>query len=202
MDYFAPAFNQQLLYKIMTTAITPRPIAWVSTISPNGKTNLAPFSFFTVASVNPPILSVIQVNPRDKKEKDTLINLRATKECVVNIVTEASVEIMNQTCADYPYEVSEIDELKIETIESQTVKASSLFASPVRFECRLKEVLEFGQEPGAGKMMLLEVIHISTSQTQSDDPLLTGPQQRTVGKLAGDDYCYTNETFSLSRPIL
>ena len=85
------------VYSYLVGGISPRPIAWVSTLSEKGVANIAPYSFFTVASCNPPVLSVTQVNPRDNANKDTLNNLLATKECVVNIVSHLLVEQMNQS---------------------------------------------------------------------------------------------------------
>jgi len=87
--------TQHNVYSYLVGGISPRPIAWVSTLSKEGIANIAPYSFFTVASCNPPVLSVTQVNPRDKANKDTLLNLQATNNCVVNIVSEELVEKMN-----------------------------------------------------------------------------------------------------------
>ena len=88
MHYAIPTLSTPDIYRLLTGGVVPRPIAWVSTRSSQGVDNLAPFSFFTVVSVQPPVLAVVQVNPSNRPAKDTLANLRATKECVVNVVTQ------------------------------------------------------------------------------------------------------------------
>jgi flavin reductase (DIM6/NTAB) family NADH-FMN oxidoreductase RutF len=89
-------------YRLLIGAVVARPIAWVSTLSESGVTNLAPFSFFTVASCAPPVLAFVQVIPRDNSEKDTLRNLRETRQRVVNVAGFNNAVVMNATCADYP----------------------------------------------------------------------------------------------------
>ena len=88
-------------YQLLTGAVVPRPIAWLSTLSDTGVANLAPYSFFTVASCKPPVLCVVQVNPRDRAEKDTLLNLQATRECLVNVVSHVLVDEMNTSSSSF-----------------------------------------------------------------------------------------------------
>jgi flavin reductase (DIM6/NTAB) family NADH-FMN oxidoreductase RutF len=142
------------VYSYLVGGISPRPIAWVSTLSEEGVANISPYSFFTVASCNPPVLSVTQVNPRDNANKDTLNNLLATKECVVNIVSHSLVDQMNQSCANYPRDVSEFDAANIQRTPSQLVSVPSAAASKVRYECKLREVITISDEPSGGQMML------------------------------------------------
>ena len=139
-------------YKLMVGSITPRPIAWISSLSSTGVLNLAPYSFFTVASCNPPVLAVTQVNPRDRAAKDTLTNLRATHECVVNIVSEDQAAVMNASCGDYPADVSEFSAVGITSEPSHLVAVAGVKAANVRFECRLREVLTISSLPMGGHM--------------------------------------------------
>ena len=99
--------TSQEIYHLLVGGVCPRPIAWISSQSSKGVMNLAPYSFFTVASCNPPVLSITHITPMDRLAKDTLINLQETKECVVNIVSSEQVDKMNITCADYPHDASE-----------------------------------------------------------------------------------------------
>lgn len=189
-------------YKLMVGSITPRPIAWVSTKSATGVLNLAPYSFFTVASCNPPVLSVTQVNPRDRAAKDTLTNLRATGECVVNIVSEGQASVMNASCANYPAEISEFSAVGIESVPSQRVLVAGVAAARVRFECRLREVLEVSSLPMGGHVMLLDVVNIFVNESVLVDGQIAPHLINTIGKLGGDLYATTHERFELARPEL
>lgn len=128
-------------YRHLVGGIIPRPIAWISTVSATGITNLAPYSFFTVASCNPPVLLYTQVTPQSGKNKDTLANILETKFCVVNIVSASLLEKMNATCESFPPEISEFSAAGIESCESQFVAASK-----VRYECSLREVIQVSSE--------------------------------------------------------
>jgi flavin reductase (DIM6/NTAB) family NADH-FMN oxidoreductase RutF len=123
------------MHKLLTSSIVPRPIAWVSTMSKAGKSNLAPYSFFSVASVNPPVLTITAVPARNKQIKDTLQNVIDTGEAVVHIVTDEFGDSMNGSCAGYPADTSEIEVLQLETVASQLVAPPSLAGTKVRYEC-------------------------------------------------------------------
>src|ERR1700722_14343888 len=114
------------VYKLLIGSVVPRPIAHVSTVSPEGKPNLAPFSFFTVASANPPVVCFTPAIRPDGQRKDTLRNAEATKEFVVNIVSEEFARQMNATSADFPYGVSEFDKTGLTPIPSDIVKPPRL----------------------------------------------------------------------------
>ncbi|MBQ4833128.1 flavin reductase family protein [Pseudoalteromonas sp. MMG010] len=187
-------------YSYFVNSVTPRPIAWVSTVSEKGITNIAPYSFFTVASCLPAILSVTHINPRDKPAKDTLINLMATKECVVNIVSQSFVEKMNASSANFPTSVSEFSALDIEPVASTLVKAPGALSALVRYECELKDVISFGDEPGSGKMLLLNVKGIFVNDEILKNNVIAPNQLATVGKMGGDYFSTTKDLFSIKRP--
>ncbi|HSO63854.1 MAG TPA: flavin reductase family protein [Ornithinibacter sp.] len=126
-------------YRLLTASVVPRPIAWVSTRSPGGVDNLAPHSFFTVASTDPAMLSFTSVG-----RKDTLRNIEATGEFVVNVTPEPLFEVVNATGTAYPSEIGEFDALGIERERSVTVAPPRVAASPVALECRLHEVRPTG----------------------------------------------------------
>jgi flavin reductase (DIM6/NTAB) family NADH-FMN oxidoreductase RutF len=187
---------------LMVGSITPRPIAWISTLSDTGVLNLAPYSFFTVASCNPPVLTVTQVNPRDRAAKDTLTNLRATKECVVNIVSEELAELMNASCGDYAPDISEFAVLDIESAPSQQVNVAGVKAAKVRFECTLRDVVSISSLPMGGHMMLLDVVNIFVNESVLVEGQIAPHLLNTIGKLGGNLYSTTHERFEMARPVL
>lgn len=189
-------------YKLMVGSITPRPIAWISTLSSTSVLNLAPYSFFTVASCNPPVLAVTQVNPRDRAAKDTLTNLQATKECVVNIVSEELAEAMNASCGDYAPDVSEFAAVGIESIPSLRVQVAGVKAAKVRFECALREVVTISSLPMGGHMMLLDVVNIFVDESVLVEGQIAPHLLNAIGKLGGDLYSTTHNRFEMVRPIL
>jgi flavin reductase (DIM6/NTAB) family NADH-FMN oxidoreductase RutF len=202
MNFDPLAIEAARCYKLMVGSITPRPIAWISSLSATGILNLAPYSFFTVASCNPPVLAVTQVNPRDRAAKDTLTNLRATQECVVNIVTEDLAEKMNASCGDYPPEASEFLALGIESEASHIVAVAGVKAAPVRFECKLREIIEVSSLPMGGQMMLLNVVNIYVNESLLGAGQIEPHLLHTVGKLGGDWYSSTQDRFEMARPVL
>ncbi|HEX4917335.1 MAG TPA: flavin reductase family protein [Limnobacter sp.] len=189
-------------YQLLTGAVVPRPIAWVSTLSAQGIANLAPYSFFTVASCKPPVLCVVQVNPRDRAEKDTLSNLLATRECVVNVVSHVLVDAMNISCGDYPPEVDEFEKAGLRKSLSKAVAAPGVEEALVRFECTLREVKQIGEGTMGGTMMLLDVLGVEVSESALQDGKIARDLLDAVGKLGGDGYCTTRSHFDLKRPQL
>ncbi|MGO2180960.1 flavin reductase family protein [Pseudoalteromonas nigrifaciens] len=194
--------TSQNVYSYLVGGISPRPIAWISTLNSEGIANIAPYSFFTVASCKPPVLSVTQVNPSDKTNKDTLSNLMATKECVVNIVSQELVEKMNQSCANYPSDISEFDAANIAQAPSLLVNAPSVAGSKVRFECKLREVISISNEPSGGKMMLLDVVGICINDSVMSNGYIDPKLLNAVGKMGGDYFSTTKDKFVLKRPQL
>lgn len=187
-------------YQLLTGSVVPRPIAWVSTLSDQGIANLAPYSFFTVASCMPPVLCVVQVNPRDRAAKDTLSNLQATRECVVNIVSHVLVDEMNTSCGDYPPEVDEFEKAGLKKSLSNAVLAPGVEDALVRFECNLREVKRIGEGPMGGSMMLLDVLGVEVNEAAMRAGKIANDLLDAVGKLAGDGYCTTRSHFELARP--
>lgn len=194
--------TNQNVYSYLVGGISPRPIAWISTLNSEGSANIAPYSFFTVASCKPAVLSVTQVNPSDKTNKDTLNNLMATKECVVNIVSQELVEKVNQSCANYPSDISEFDAANIAQAPSLLVNAPSVAGSKVRFECKLREVISISNEPGGGKMMLLDVVGICINDSVMSNGYIDPKLLNAVGKMGGDYFSTTKDKFVLKRPQL
>ncbi len=194
------------VYRLLTSGVVPRPIAWVSTRSAEGVDNLAPYSFFTVASVQPPVLAVTQVNPpnrrADRPHKDTLSNLQQSGECVVNVASSAQLELMNACAGDYPPDVSEFDAAGIERAPSVHVSVPGVAIAPVRYECRLRQILPVASNPMGGTMMLLDVVAIHVHESVEANGEISLAQHQTLGKMGGDGYSVAKEDAVLARPVL
>ncbi|USA46194.1 flavin reductase family protein [Acinetobacter sp. C26M] len=190
------------IYRLLVGGITPRPIAWISTLSADGIANIAPYSFFNVASCNPPILWYSQVNPRNGQDKDTIRNLIDTRECVVHIVNSALLEKMNLSCALLPPEQSEFEFANIEAEPSHAVAALSVKDAPIRYECQLREVLQLSTLPSGGTVALLDVKSIYVDDHLWDGQMIDQQQLQSVGKMGGDFYSLSTDLRKLARPIL
>ncbi len=186
------------IYKLLVGAVVPRPIAFVSTISPEGVANLAPFSFFTVASANPPVLC-FTASFREPR-KDTLVNIRAMKEFVVNIVSEEFAAKMNVTSGEYPYGVDEFAQSGLTPVASDVVRPPRVKESHVNMECKLLQVIEVSNQPLGGTLILGEVVRFHVDDAIFDDFRLDPKKLGAVGRMAGNTYCRTTDRFELIRP--
>lgn len=188
-------------YGWMTSTILPRPIAWVSTVSPEGKTNLAPFSFFQGITANPPTLMFVPVNNREGQPKDTLRNIEATREFVVNVVPFAMAEPMNACAALLPYGESEFEAFGIEAAPSTRVRPPRVAGSPAAFECVLHSVVRIGEGAGAANVVFGRILgmHVADAVLGADG-LPDAGKLDLVGRLGGEDYARTHERFALKRP--
>ncbi len=157
------------LYHYLTGAVSPRPIAFASTLSADGTPNLAPYSYFNVFSANPPIL-VFSPNTRsrDNSTKDTLNNLHATKEVVINLVNYDIVRQMAITSIDYPDTVNEFEKAGLTMQASEKVKPARVKESPVQFECKVNDIIKLGDEGGAGNLAICEVVLLHVSEDVLD----------------------------------
>jgi flavin reductase (DIM6/NTAB) family NADH-FMN oxidoreductase RutF len=195
------------LYNIFTGSVVPRPIAWVSTVNALGQPNLAPFSFFMVASANPPVvcfapaLKSMQENGEKKiVPKDTLRNILDTREFVVNIVSLPTAEQMNQTSGNYSPATSEFEEAHVTALPSQAVAPPRVAESMVSFECRLRDVISFGQHEGAGNLVLGDVVGFHLDDNVWQNGHIDIATLQPIGRLAGNDYCKITDIFQLKRP--
>ena len=188
-------------YAWMTAAIQPRPIAWVSTISAEGRTNLAPFSFFQGVTSAPPTLLVVPVNTRDGGKKDTVRNIEQVPEFVVNVVSFVLAEKMNATAALLPYGESEFTAFGIEATSSELVRPPRVALSPVSFECKLHQVVPVGEGPFAAHVIFGRILVVHADDAVLDAKGLPDPVKLDlVGRMGGELYSRTRETFSVKRP--
>jgi flavin reductase (DIM6/NTAB) family NADH-FMN oxidoreductase RutF len=200
MVFDVAQLDAQQNYQLLIGGITPRPIAWISTRSKEGVDNLAPYSFFTVASCNPPVLLYTQVTQRSGNNKDTLQNLLETKECVVNIVNSALLEQMNATSAALGIKESEFSFANVEACESAQVLTKSVKNAPVRYECRLREVVRVSDLQAGGQLILLEVTGIYVEDALYRNDAIDQQDIDSVGKMGGNHFSLTTNTIELTRP--
>lgn len=181
------------IYRILSSVVIPRPIAWISTTDGDGVDNLAPYSFSTVASVDPPIVLFAPVDD----EKDSPTNASETGEFVFNLVTEDVVERMNETAATLPADESEFDRVGLDRAESTTVEPPRVAAAKAAFECTLHETIDVG-----GSVLVLgEVEHVHLDpDLLGDDGKIDVANVDAVGRLAGSMYATTQDRFGLERP--
>lgn len=190
----------QTNYHLLNGGITPRPIAWISTRSTLGIDNIAPYSFFTVASCHPPVLMYTQISQRNGNTKDTLQNLLETKECVVNIVSNDLLEKMNQSSESFPPMVSEFNAVNISYQESNHVTPYSVSESPIRYECKLRQTISVGESAGSGTIVLLDVVSVYVNDELYNQGRITQEQLSPVGKVGGNGYAVNAEYIELARP--
>lgn len=189
------------MYEWMITTIIPRPIAWVSTISPDGVTNLAPFSFFQGVCARPPTIMFCPANDRRGNPKDTLRNVRETGEFVVNLVSLPQVEVMNETSATLAYGESEFSRFGVGEAPSLRVRPPRVAGSPVSFECQLDRIVPVGEGPVAGHVVLGRIVQFHVADTVLGSDGKPDPERlRLVGRLGRDEYMEVGNQFRLHRP--
>ena len=189
------------VYQLLTGIVTPRPIAWVSTISPAGVVNLAPFSFFNAFSANPPVVVFSPTLRRDRSKKDTLLNLEAVPEFVVNAATADQAAAVNATSAELAPDDSEVSHAGLATLPSVRVRPPRVADAPAALECRVKQIIPLGDGPIAGNLVIGEVLTIHVSDAVLDAAGRVDPRKlRTVARLGADFWCHTSALFEQQRP--
>jgi flavin reductase (DIM6/NTAB) family NADH-FMN oxidoreductase RutF len=190
------------VYKLLTGSILPRPIGWISTVNAQGRPNLAPFSFFNAVCSKPPtVVFCPLIRGRDGKTKDTLNNVRATNEFVVNIVAEELLPAMNLSSVEAPPDLNEFEFAGVTPAASHAVRPPRVQESPVHFECRVRQIVEISSEPGGGSLVIGEVLHIHVAER-----VLVGGDKinlaalKPVGRLAGGGYARIADVIELERP--
>ncbi len=189
------------LYRLMIGAIVPRPIAWVSTVDPYGVRNLAPFSYFMGVSAEPPVIAFAVTNRPGPLKKDTLRNIRASREFVVNFVTEALAEAMNLTAGDYAPEVDEFALAGLTAVPGELVAAPRVAESPVQWECRLFQEIVISEKPVGSTLVLGEVVRMHIDDAVRDEKGRIDPAKlQAIGRMGGNGYTRTRDRFDMIRP--
>lgn len=207
MDARRDEISSHEMHRILLTAIAPRPIGWISTVSKEGKVNLAPFSYFNAVCTNPPLLgfspSLRQGQDREvlgSGVKDTLQNVRGTGEFVANVVTFSLVEHMNITSGEYHSSVNEFELAKLTMSPSNIVKPPRVDESPVNFECKVYSILDFGTEETGGSFVIGEVVSVHLREEVLRDGRIDADALDLVARMGGRQYCHATDRFELTRP--
>jgi flavin reductase (DIM6/NTAB) family NADH-FMN oxidoreductase RutF len=190
----AAQLDADAAYRLLVGIVVPRPIAWITTVSPQGMVNAAPFSCYTFVCNDPPMLA-INIGQRSGALKDTVRNIVATKEFVVNVVTEALVEPMHATSTDCEPHLSEVEALRLGTIESETVRPPRLSCSPISLECRLDRILELGRLRNS--LVFGEIVQFQIVDNLYVNGKIDSEQLRPLARLAGRKYAKLGEILQM-----
>lgn len=194
------------IYKLMIGVIVPRPIAFVSSVDAAGVKNLAPFSYFTACSSNPPVVCFCtSVRTGPLPHKDTLSNIEATREFVVNIVSEEIAAQMNICSAEVPPEVDEFALSGLTPLPSDLVKPPRVAESKVQMECRLHQIVRVSDKPGGGILVLGEVLRFHVLESLFINDLkgsykIDPDKLNAIGRMGGPTYVRTRDRFEMQRP--
>jgi flavin reductase (DIM6/NTAB) family NADH-FMN oxidoreductase RutF len=186
-------------YAMLVSLITPRPIAWVTTLNENGAVNAAPFSFFNALGGDPPIIGFAPGDRDDGSPKDTARNIRRTHEFVVNLVDEATAEAMNRTAASLPYGASELENAGLTAVASSLVAPPRIGESPASLECKEWGTLQIG-----GNRVIIGLVrrvHVRDELIDPDKLRVRTERLHVIGRMASPNwYCRTRDRFEMVRP--
>lgn len=192
------------LHHLLLSAVAPRPIAWASTISNDGVPNLAPFSFFNVFSANPPILIFSPARRvRNNTTKHTLTNVEETGEVVINMVTYDLVHQASLSSSEYPEGTSEFEKCGLTILASDKVKPFRVAESPVQLECKVNDIINLGNEGGAGNLVICEVLKVHLAyEILDDDNGIDQTKLDLVARAGGSYYSRAKDGFfEIPKPI-
>ena len=193
------------LYQYLSAAITPRPIAFVSTIDANGNKNLSPFSFFNVFSINPPILIFSPVRRvRNNTSKHTLDNVHQIKECVISLVTKEIGQQVSLSSCDFDAETNEFEKAGFTEVTSDLITPPRIKESPINFECKVTDIINLGDEGGAGTLVLCKVLKMHIEEDILDDNNAIDPfKLNIVSRLGSNWYGKTTKEslYKITKPI-
>jgi flavin reductase (DIM6/NTAB) family NADH-FMN oxidoreductase RutF len=189
------------VYRMLISVVTPRPIAWVTSIDREGRVNLAPFSFFNAFGADPPIVVFAPNRKRDSSKKDTLANVEAIGEFVVNVACADLAREVNLSSKELPAGESEVELTGLSVLPSTKVKPPRLAESPVNLECVLRQVVPIGDGQFSANLVIGEVVLMHVADRVLDERGRVDPRKlRTIARLGGDFYCHTSDLFEMKRP--
>ena len=177
-------------HDLLTSALIPRPIAWVSTVNSRSQANIAPFSFFTGVSWSPPVLAVSVVTRPDGTVKDTLVNIRETGEFVVNLVSLDLLEAMEQTARSLPYGTDEAEATGLHWAPSRKVKPQRIAEARAAFECTLAKIVSVDTGPDSGNLVLdrIQLVYLQEGLLANEREV-DWQALEPLGRLSGKRYC-------------
>ncbi len=192
--------NWEELHELLVGAVVPRPIAFVSTVGEDGVFNVAPFSFFAAMSMRPMLVGFTSIRKRDGQKKDTLVNSEFSKDFVVNVVTETLAQAMNQTATSYPSNVDEFKEAGLTPVKADIVKSPMVAESPINMECRLLQILEFGDLPRISSFIIGEVVRFHIKDELYVNNEIQMSELKAIARMGGQLYCRTTDIFEMTMP--
>ena len=192
----ASGMDTATAYRLLCGIVTPRPIAWITSISEAGVVNAAPFSSYNYVAHSPPMLAV-NIGSRNGGLKDTARNIQSVKEFVVNVATVGNMETMHKTSAEFGPDASETEALGIELLPSDLVKPPRIATSPVQMECKLSQIVRLGR---LNTLYIGEVVAFHLSSDVYDGRHVDSVKMQPVARLGGPFYAALGEIFE--RPIL
>lgn len=196
----AADMRYQEVYKIMIATVAPRPIAWAGTRSKGGINNLAPFSFYNAFSSNPPIVGFSTIPKLDGADKDTLSNVRETSCFTLSCVSHGLVKEMSKSAALLDKEEDEFAYAGLTPAQAHSIDAPYVEGAGVVFECQLHQIVSFGDQPGAGNLILGEITHIQVEDAlYLENGRIDFEALDPVGRLAGNWYSTIRDRFELER---
>jgi len=199
MEFDLEGQHTDRAYAVLASLVTPRPIAWVTTISPEGAVNAAPFSLFNLLGSEPPILGFCPGDREDGTPKDTARNIRLTHEFVVNLVDENLAEAMNKTSATVPYGTNELELAGLTTAPSTVVKAPRIAEAPASLECAQWGTLQIGENRLI--IGLIKRVHVRNEFVDVETLRIRSEEFHVVGRMASPNwYCRTRDRFEMKRP--
>jgi flavin reductase (DIM6/NTAB) family NADH-FMN oxidoreductase RutF len=186
-------------YALLVSLVTPRPIAWITSVGGDGVVNAAPFSFFNVLGSSPPIVGVCPGDRADGGPKDTARNIRQNHEFVVNLVDESLAEAMNRTAASLPYGVSELEGSGLSTTASSVVRPPRIVEAPASLECKEWGTLQIGDNRLI--IGLVKRIHVRDELYDPVTQRIRSERFAVIGRMASPNwYCRTGDRFEMVRP--
>jgi len=197
MEIDPKQLNPSQSYDLMTHLIVPRPIAFISTLSPDGTPNAAPFSFYNGVSTDPPMLAVA-IGQRGTKKKGTMRNIEASGEFVVNGVDESLAEGMNRASATYPPDTNKFLAAGLTAVPSVKVKPPRIGEAPISMECRLVQILPLPETRDV--LIIGRIVHIFLKDDLLKKGIVDPERFHAIGRLAQSSYCRIREKFTLEKP--
>jgi flavin reductase (DIM6/NTAB) family NADH-FMN oxidoreductase RutF len=199
-DFDLGSMAKAEVYKVLAGVILPRPIAWVVSKDAEGRVNAAPFSFFNIVSSDPPVVAISFSAAPDRAGKDSLANIRARGEFVVNLVPEELAEAMNVTATNAPRGMDETQLAGLELAASTAVDVPRIAGSPVALECRLWQVIDPG---GSSTIVLAKIVYAHVRRSAFEDVArlhIDPAKMRLIGRMhGGGGYCTTRDVFTIER---
>lgn len=197
----ADTLTKKQNYKLLSGSVIPRPIAFVTSQDKEGRLNAAPFSFFNVVNSAPPMI-MISTGRSEGKRKDTSLNIEETASFVVHITDEATVEQINQTAAPLIRNQNELERTNLNCVDSELVSVPGIEQAKIRMECKLDRIIPLGDSQEGSDLIIGEVVmfHIDES-VYFEDSKIDADALSAVARLAGNDYAYLGNKFTIERPL-